>query len=552
VASGYILLKMTDETKKETVEVKPKEEEKPKTVEKTEAASKEEESGAATMEVEATTPAAVAAEAAASNDDGDDSEAMETEEDPDSKSSDAADVANTNTSGEGKARNSFNRGGKRYTPYNRNNRAVYHQSDDSDPTCRVYVGNLAWEVTWKELKDHMKKCDCEIVRADILASPDGRSKGCGIVEFESEEGAKRALMLNDSELMGRQIFVREDRESGGGGGYYTQQPGAAHTTGGGGGGNRAAAVAAGGEGGGGGESQGCRVYVGNLSWEVSWQDLKDHMREAGEVSFAEVMQDNDGRSKGCGVVEFKSEEEAKEAIETLNDTELKGRMIFVREDREIGGGGGGGGRGGGFHGHGGGRGGGGTSVYVGNLAYETSWQDLKDHMRQAGNVDQANILQQDDGRSKGCGTVVYQHPRDVARAIRELQNSVLHGRPIFVREDREQGGGRGGGGRGGRRNNNFGGRGGGGGGDFEAGCQLFVNNLSYDTSWRELKDHFRQCGDVERAEVVEGRGGQKKGFGTVRFFKASDASNAIEQLDGVELQGRNLEVRHDNKAGRFR
>ena len=117
------------------------------------------------------------------------------------------------------------------------------------------------------------------------------------------------------------------------------------------------------------------------------------MRSAGEVSFAEVMQEQDGRSKGCGVVEFKSSEEAKVAIETLNDSDLKGRMIFVREDRETGGARTGGGAvGGAFHGGrgGGARGGNSTSVYVGNLAYETSWQDLKDHMRQAGNVDQVS------------------------------------------------------------------------------------------------------------------------------------------------------------------
>ena len=115
--------------------------------------------------------------------------------------------------------------GKPFRSFNRN-RAVYHQSDSSDPSCRVYVGNLAWEVTWKELKDHMKSSGGEVTRADILASPDGRSKGCGIVEFASADDAKRALLLNDTELMGRQIFVREDRESGSGGGYYTQKPGA--------------------------------------------------------------------------------------------------------------------------------------------------------------------------------------------------------------------------------------------------------------------------------------------------------------------------------------
>ncbi len=110
-----------------------------------------------------------------------------------------------------------------------------------------------------------------------------------------------------------------------------------------------------------------------------------------------------------------------------------------------------------------------------------------------------------------------------------------------MREDREQGGRRSGGGaRGGARVGEG------------VGCQLFVNNLSYDTTWKELKDHFRQCGDVVHADVIEGPDGRKKGFGTVRFSKATDASKAIETLNGVELQGRQLEVRHDNKAGRGR
>lgn len=111
----------------------------------------------------------------------------------------------------------------------------------------------------------------------------------------------------------------------------------------------------------------------------------------------------------------------------------------------------------------------------------------------------------------------------------------MNGRPIFVREDREQGGKRGYGGKKAQTG-------------VKQGCQLFVGNLSFDTTWKELKDHFRQCGEVERVEVMEGAGGKKKGFGTVRFTNAKDAKNAIESLDGVELQGRALKVKMDEKA----
>lgn len=418
-----------------------------------------------------------------------------------------------------------------------------HQSSGGDDrNSRVYVGNLSWGVSWQDLKDHMKSTGLDVARANIMTTPDGRSKGCGIVEFVTPEGAQQAVLtLNDTELNGRQIFVREDREDKPSGtGYVT------HTRGGGhdkwhGQGHRFTAGA---------QSQSKRVYVGNLSWDVRWQDLKDHMRQAGEVLHAEVISESNGRSKGCGIVEFATPAEAQAAISTLTDTELKGRMIFVREDRETSSG-----SGGGFQGPRSEN----CSVYVWNLSYETSWQDLKDHMRKAGNVDQANILNDSSGASIGCAVVVYQRPQEAARAIRELQNSELNGRNISVREDRNTGGGgrghhggRGGhrGGRGGDRGHHGGGGGGGGagGGGGQSGTQLFINNLSYETSWQDIKDHFRQCGEVERAEVMTNSDGRSKGFGIVRFFKEADAAAAIQRLNGEELQGRTLEVRLDSKA----
>lgn len=410
---------------------------------------------------------------------------------------------------------------------------------------RVYVGNLAWEVTWQDLKDHVEAAGLEVKVSNVMTTPEGRSKGCGIIEFHAAADAQQAVLtLNDTELRGRQIFVREDREEqrstggvGGGGNAgvgHQQQHGAGHHF-------------SSGE-----QAKNRRVYVGNLSWDVAWQDLKDHMREAGEVIHAEVIREHTGRSKGCGIVEYALEEDALTAISTLTDTELKGRMIFVREDREtssqpiVGGGSGGGG---GVRGHQN------TSVYVWNLTPETSWQDLKDHMRKAGNVDSATILMNAQGESVCCGVVVYQRPQEAVRAIRELQNSELKGQPINVREDRVQGGGGGrgfarGGGRGvggrGRGAGRVGGRGNRGGG--EQGTQVFVGNLSFETTWRELKDHFRQCGEVTHAEVKTNYQGQSKGFGIVTFASKEEADTAISRLNASELQGSELEVRLDQRA----
>jgi arginine/serine-rich splicing factor 4/5/6 len=77
-----------------------------------------------------------------------------------------------------------------------------------------------------------------------------------------------------------------------------------------------------------------RVIVDNLSDAVTWQILKDHMKKAGDVAFADVERDHNGRSLGYGIVEFKHYDDMRYAIKNLNDTSLEGKYITVKEDRE--------------------------------------------------------------------------------------------------------------------------------------------------------------------------------------------------------------------------
>jgi len=199
-----------------------------------------------------------------------------------------------------------------------------------------------------------------------------------------------------------------------------------------------------------------RVYVGNLPWQTSWQDLKDHMRKAGNVLRADVFVDESGRSKGCGIVEYSAPEEAQNAIATLNDTKIdeSDRLIFVREDREErafapptarGSSRGMAPRGrGGFGNVRGGRGGfvasapstRGRQIFVGNLPYTTSWQCLKDMFRQAGNIIRADVLLDTTGRSKGQGTVLFESAQDAQKAIRMFNNTEFETRIITVHEDK--------------------------------------------------------------------------------------------------------------------
>jgi RNA recognition motif-containing protein len=111
-----------------------------------------------------------------------------------------------------------------------------------------------------------------------------------------------------------------------------------------------------------------KLYVGNLAFSTSSQDLQELFAQAGTVESASVVEDRDtGRSRGFGFVEMSSKEEGTAAIEQFNGKEVNGRNLTVnearpRENRGGGGRGFGGNRGGG--GYGGNRGGGGG--YGGN------------------------------------------------------------------------------------------------------------------------------------------------------------------------------------------
>jgi RNA recognition motif-containing protein len=116
-----------------------------------------------------------------------------------------------------------------------------------------------------------------------------------------------------------------------------------------------------------------KLYVGNLSFNTTTQDLEEFFGEVGTVESANLIEDREtGRSRGFAFVEMSSREEGENAISQLNGQELDGRELKVNEAKPRENSGGGGGRGGGRGGYGGGgggrggnRGGGGGGGYGG-------------------------------------------------------------------------------------------------------------------------------------------------------------------------------------------
>jgi len=280
--------------------------------------------------------------------------------------------------------------------------AAQPYNNGGDASKRVYVGNLSWEVSWQELKDHMRSAGGRVVRADVMTEPSGRSKGYGIVEFSSGREARIAIeRLNDTELKGRQVFVREDRELGG---QVSAQQQVQHVK------LEPASIRT--------------VLVSNLPAGYAWQDLKDVMKQAGSVIRADVLF-QDGTT--VGIVEFASVADARVAIATLNNVNISQHIVtlqfhnnapaeirHVRDTASV------------------------RKVYVGQLAWGVAWQDLKDHFKQIGVVTRADVALEADGRrSKGYGFVEFESSDDASRAIVELNDSDLMGRRIHVREYKE-------------------------------------------------------------------------------------------------------------------
>lgn len=76
------------------------------------------------------------------------------------------------------------------------------------------------------------------------------------------------------------------------------------------------------------------IYVGNLSYKVSDQELQEVFEEFGEVTSAKVIKDREtGRSKGFGFVEMENDDDAQTAIEELDGAEINGRTVKVNKAR---------------------------------------------------------------------------------------------------------------------------------------------------------------------------------------------------------------------------
>ncbi|XP_059055698.1 myelin expression factor 2 [Achroia grisella] len=218
---------------------------------------------------------------------------------------------------------------------------------------------------------------------------------------------------------------------------------------------------------------GKRVFVSNIPYEFRWTELKDLFKEkVGDVAYVEIFNDENGKPRGCGVVEFTNCEAMKKALFVMHRYELNGRKLVLKEQTErnrsistrsggAGGGGGGGGRnpredkdGWGinkprepenFNTYG-------LSlqfldsisvqpplvkkVFVANLDYKADRAKIKEVFKMAGKVRNIDLAVDKDGNSRGFAVIEYDHPVEAVQAISMFDKQMLYERRMTVRMDR--------------------------------------------------------------------------------------------------------------------
>eukprot|EP00898_Chlorokybus_atmophyticus_P007888 jgi/Chlat1/80/Chrsp1S00210 len=179
----------------------------------------------------------------------------------------------------------------------------------------IYVGNLPGDVREREIEDLFYKYG-RIIEIDLKLPP--RPPGYCFIEFEDPRDAEDAIRGRDGyDFDGNKLRVElaHGGSRGGGGGHGDGYRGDRFNSG------RVGGISRHSE---------FRVIVSNLPPSASWQDLKDHMRKAGDVCFAQVFKDGAGMA---GIVDYNTAEDMKYAVKKLDDSEFRNPFArtYIRE-----------------------------------------------------------------------------------------------------------------------------------------------------------------------------------------------------------------------------
>ncbi|PRQ43716.1 putative polyadenylate binding protein [Rosa chinensis] len=265
----------------------------------------------------------------------------------------------------------------------------------------VFVKNLSEGIDNVGLHDMFRKFG-NVLSCKVAMFEDGKSKGYGFVQFESEESAIAAIdKLNGSTVGDKQLYVakfvrKSDR--------VLPNPDVKYTN----------------------------LYVKNLDLNVREELLEEKFSEFGKIISFAIARDENGISRGFGFVNFESPDDARKALESLNGTQLGSKVLYVaraqkkaerehilrcqfeekRKEQMLK-----------FKG---------SNVYVKNIDDDVTDEELIDHFSQCGTITSAKIMRDEKGISKGFGFVCFSTPEEGNKAVITFHGYMFHRKPLYV------------------------------------------------------------------------------------------------------------------------
>ncbi|EPX74883.1 mRNA export shuttling protein [Schizosaccharomyces octosporus yFS286] len=270
-------------------------------------------------------------------------------------------------------------------------------------TGNVFIKNLDPAIDNKALHDTFSAFG-KILSCKVAVDELSNSKGYGFVHFDTVESANAAIehvngmLLNDKKVYVGHHVSRRERQS-----KFEQM-----------------------------KANFTNVYVKNLDTEITEQEFSDLFTPFGEITSLSLVKDQADKPRGFGFVNFSSHESAERAVEELNDKEINGKKLYVgraqkkheREDElrrryeqikmekmnkyQ------------------------GVNLFVKNLQDEVDDERLKNEFSAFGTITSAKVMTDEQGKSKGFGFVCYTTPEEANKAVTEMNQRMLAGKPLYV------------------------------------------------------------------------------------------------------------------------
>eukprot|EP00198_Chlamydomonas_reinhardtii_P000336 XP_001689671.1 polyadenylate-binding protein RB47 [Chlamydomonas reinhardtii] len=261
------------------------------------------------------------------------------------------------------------------------------------------------------------------------------------------------------------------------------------------------------------------IFIKNLDKTIDAKALHDTFSAFGKILSCKVATDANGVSKGYGFVHFEDQAAADRAIQTVNQKEIEGKIVYVgpfqkRADRpqDVY-----------------------TNVFVKNLPADIGDDELGKMATEHGEITSAVVMKDDKGGSKGFGFINFKDAESAAKCVEYLNEREMSGKTLYagraqkktereamLRQKAEE-----------SKQERY---------LKYQGMNLYVKNLSDEVDDDALRELFANSGTITSCKVMKDGSGKSKGFGFVCFTSHDEATRAVTEMNGKMVKGKPLYV----------